>query len=189
MKQKHLEAFMDMAVRFGQTSTATRLKVGSVVVKNGAIIALGCNGQPPGWHTEQCEDEDGRTLPTVRHSEEAALSKLYLSTETAEGAVMFISHSPCLMCALKIVAAKIQTVYYKHPYRMTDGVEYLRSKGVEVIRLGNEKEDCSETSNQICSCGNSRTFSSLLDDKNSQAYWDRAARDAINVSSWKAYSP
>ena len=135
MKNKYAVALMDMAERFGQTSSAKRLKVGSFIYKNGSIIAMGVNGQPPGWHTEECEDENGKTLPTVRHSEAAALEKLYLSTETSDGAEMFVSHSPCLSCSLKILAAKISKVYYRHDYRSDEGVNYLRANGVVVYKL------------------------------------------------------
>ena len=135
MKDKYAKALMDMACRFGETSSATRLKVGCLIYKNNSIISLGVNGQPPGWHTEKCEDEEGRTLPTVRHAEHAALEKLYLSTETSEGAVMFISHMPCLNCCLKIVAAKIDKVYYKHDYRCDEGIKYLKEKGVVVFKM------------------------------------------------------
>jgi len=135
MKYKYELALMDMACRFGQTSSATRLKVGCLIHKNNSIISLGVNGQPPGWHTEECEDGEGNTLPTVRHSEAAALEKLYLSTETSEGAEMFVSHSPCLQCSLKIVAAKIKRVYYRDEYRSLEGLEYLRKSGVDVVKL------------------------------------------------------
>ena len=135
MKAKYAEALMDMAIRFGETSTAERLKVGSLIYKNSSIISLGVNGQPPGWETEVCEDSEGKTLSTVRHSEAAALEKLYLSTETSEGAEMFISHSPCLNCSLKIVAAKIQKVYYRHEYRCSQGIEWLKKNGVEVYKI------------------------------------------------------
>jgi len=135
MKYKYVTALMDMTERFGQTSTATRLKVGAMIYKNNSIISLGINGQPTGWHTEQCEDAEGYTLPTVRHAEAAALEKLYLSTETSENAEMFISHAPCLNCSLKIVAAKISKVYYKHDYRCEDGINYLKSSGVVVQKI------------------------------------------------------
>ena len=135
MKAKYVTALMDMTERFGQTSTATRLKVGAMIYKNNSIISLGINGQPAGWHTEQCEDDEGHTLPTVRHAEAAALEKLYLSTETSENAEMFISHAPCLNCSLKIVAAKITKVYYKHDYRCEDGINYLKSNGVVVQKI------------------------------------------------------
>lgn len=138
MKHKYAIALMDMTERFGQTSTATRLKVGCMIYKNGSVISLGCNGQPPGWHTEQCEDEAGKTMPTVRHAEAAALEKLYLSTETSENAEMFISHAPCLNCALKIVAAKIEKVYYRHDYRCDEGLKYLIKNEVAVEKLNEE---------------------------------------------------
>lgn len=135
MKDKYALALMDMTERFGQTSTAQRLQVGAMIYKNSSIISLGVNGQPPKWATEVCEDWNGHTFPTVRHAEAAALEKLYLSTETSEGAEMFISHSPCLNCSLKIVAAKIQKVYYRHEYRCSEGIEWLKKNGVLVYKV------------------------------------------------------
>lgn len=135
MKDKYALALMDMTCRFGETSEAKRLKVGAMIYKNDSCIAMGVNGQPPGWNTEVCEDEYGQTLCTVRHAEAACLEKLYLSTETSEGAEMFISHSPCLNCSLKIVAAKIKRVWYRNEYRTVEGLAYLKSQGVEIIKI------------------------------------------------------
>lgn len=126
---------MDMACRFAQTSEAKRLQVGCLIYKNDSLISMGVNGQPPGYFTEVCEDWNNNTFETVRHAEAAALEKLYLSTETSEGASMFISHSPCLMCSLKIAAAKIKKVYYRTEYRSKDGLNYLIQKGVEVEQV------------------------------------------------------
>lgn len=142
MKTKYVSALMDMCVRFGQTSEANRLKVGCLIEKNGSVIALGVNGQPPGWFFEECEDEQGNTRPTVRHAEDAALQKLYLSTETSEGATMFVSHAPCLSCSIKIVAAKIDKVYYRYDYRSAEGLDFLRARGVEVEKFEEENEGC-----------------------------------------------
>lgn len=132
MKEKYHSAFLDMAVRFGQTSEAQRLKVGALLVRDGKILSQGCNGQPPKWHTEVCEDEEGNTLPTVRHGEIACLEKLWNSTETAQGATMYISHSPCLNCSIKMFTAGIYSVYYKEDFRCDEGVKFLRSNGVQV---------------------------------------------------------
>ena len=54
MKQKWVEAFMDTAERFAQLSSAIRLHVGEVVVKDNRIISIGYNGMPTGW-TNECE--------------------------------------------------------------------------------------------------------------------------------------
>lgn len=126
---------MDMACRFGQTSSAERLKVGAILFKNDSIIALGTNGTPPKWDTEICEDEEGKTLSIVRHAEDAALQKLWKSTETAENAEMFVSHSPCLNCSIKIVTSGIKKVYYKYEYRSDEGLKHLIDCGVMIEKI------------------------------------------------------
>lgn len=140
MKEKYKKALLDMAERFGETSYADRLKVGALLYKNDSIIALGTNGQPPKWHTEVCEGEDGKTLSTVRHAEEACLQKLWNSHETAEGSTMFISHSPCLSCSIKLVTAGIKSIVYKHDYRCDEGLKYLIRHGVAVEKLNEEND-------------------------------------------------
>jgi len=55
MKQKWIDAFMDTAERFSQLSSAKRLQVGAVVVKDNRIISIGYNGMPSGW-TNECEN-------------------------------------------------------------------------------------------------------------------------------------
>ena len=135
MKDKYKHAYMDIAVRFGQTSTAVRKKVGAILVKNDSCIALGVNGTPPGWADEVCEGPDGQTLPVVRHAEAACLEKLWNSSETAQGSVMFISCAPCLNCSIKITTAGIKKVYFREAYRDNGGLDYLRSKQIEVEQI------------------------------------------------------
>lgn len=136
MKHKYKLALLDMAERFGQTSSAERLKVGALIYKNDSIIALGTNGMPPGWGSEICEDSEGKTLPECRHAEQAALEKLWNSTETSQGASIFTSHSPCPMCAIKILTAGIKEVHYKYDFRDLSGLEYLKCNGVKVFKYG-----------------------------------------------------
>lgn len=135
MKQKYLNAYMDMAVRFAKTSEATRLKVAALIVKNDAIISLGINGTPPGWGTNRCETLQGDTEWFVTHAEDRALSKLINSAETAKGATMFITHAPCRMCSIRIKDAGIGKVYYRDAYRDDSGVKYLQANGVNVIKM------------------------------------------------------
>lgn len=135
MKDKYLEAYLDMAERFGQTSEALRLQVGALIVKDGGIISEGVNGTPRGWLTNLCEDSDGKTSPIVRHAEVNALNKLRRSNSTSSGATMFCSHSCCLNCAIDLVDAGIKEFYYRHDYRDTSGLEYLRTKGLTVVQL------------------------------------------------------
>jgi len=83
MKQKHIEAYMKTAEVFAECSTATRLHVGAIIVKDERIISIGYNGTPSGWDNN-CEDikvnNDGDyvtvTKPEVLHAETNAIAKL-----------------------------------------------------------------------------------------------------------------
>jgi dCMP deaminase len=57
MKEKFVKAYMDTAKRFAEISSAVRLKVGAIVVKDDRIISIGYNGMPVGWDNE-CEDKE-----------------------------------------------------------------------------------------------------------------------------------
>lgn len=138
MKEKYLAAFVDMVERFALTSEATRLKVGAMLIKNDNPIALGVNGTRAGWYTNKCEDDNGNTTPEVRHAEVACLDKLRRSSETSVGATLLVTHSCCLPCAVEIVEAGIDKVVYLNEYRDLSGIEYLKSKGITVLKY--EKE-------------------------------------------------
>lgn len=133
VKDKFVEYFSDVAERTAKLSYAERKKVGAIVVKDGSVISLGYNGTPEGWDNV-CE-KDGVTIPEVIHAEENAIGKLAASTESSEGAVMFTTLSPCLVCAKMIKVAKIKKVFYCEEYRDTYPLEFLRKCGVEVERI------------------------------------------------------
>ena len=147
MKEKHIAAHMKSAFNYAECSTADKLKVGCVLVKDGRIISIGYNGMPSGW-SNKCETlsfwtEDGRQLPTqvlvtkpeVLHAEENAITKLARSTETGEGATAFITHSPCLSCAKLLYSSGIIGVYYTHPYRNTEGLDFLKKCKMRIDKL------------------------------------------------------
>ena len=105
MKDKHIHAHMKSAYNYAECSTAERLKVGCVLVKDDRIISIGYNGMPSGW-SNKCETlsfftKDGKQLPSqilvtkpeVSHAEENAITKLAKSTESGEGATAFITRT------------------------------------------------------------------------------------------------
>jgi len=132
MKNKFIEAFMDCAVRFSQLSTAKKLQVGAIIVKDDRIISIGYNGMPSGW-TNECEHETENGLITkdeVIHAEANAIAKLAKSSESGQDSVMFCTHTPCIHCAKMIYTSGIKKVYYKEQYRSTDGLEFLQKCNV-----------------------------------------------------------
>ena len=140
MKQKWIDAFMDTAERFAQLSSAKRLQVGAVVVKDNRIISIGYNGMPAGW-TNECEELVYRiaeepilkTKDEVIHAEANAIVKLARDGESGNGSVMFCTHAPCVQCAKLIYGAGISKLFYRDAYRDNNGLDFLTATGVEVI--------------------------------------------------------
>lgn len=134
MKDKFLQAHMWAAEVYASLSSAKRLKVGAVVVKDDRIISIGYNGTPTGWDN-CCEDENGETKPEVIHAEANAITKLASSNESGEGATLFITHAPCMACSKLIYGAGISSVYYRKQYRDSSGISFLERCGVSVKQL------------------------------------------------------
>jgi dCMP deaminase len=76
-----------------------------------------------------------KTKPEVLHAETNAIAKLAKSTESGDGAVLFVTHSPCLDCAKLIFQSGIRGVFYRNSYRSTDGITFLERSGVEVTQI------------------------------------------------------
>ena len=134
MKEKYIKAFMKTAKVFAECSTATKLKVGCIAVKDDRIISIGLNGTPNGW-SNVCEDDSNMTLPEVLHAESNMLMKLAKTSGGAQGASVFISHSPCLECAKLLYQSGVSQVYYETPYRSDDGINFLKKAGIEIGQI------------------------------------------------------
>jgi dCMP deaminase len=142
MKKKLIQAYMQTAKIFAELSHARRLHVGAIVVKDDRIISIGYNGMPAGWDNN-CEtkvwDETGdyelKTKPEVLHAESNAISKLARSSESGDGATMFITHAPCMECSKLIYQSGIKKVYFGQAYRDTSGVEFLNKCKVIVEQI------------------------------------------------------
>jgi dCMP deaminase len=149
MKQKWIDAFMDTAERFAQLSSAKRLQVGAVVVKDNRIISIGYNGMPSGW-TNECEYHiseyneitkswyptgETKTKDEVIHAEANAILKLARDGESGYGSSLFCTHAPCIHCSKLIHGAGISKVYYRDTYRDSIGLEFLEKCNIEIERV------------------------------------------------------
>ena len=128
------EKYMQMAAVWATNSYCKRRQVGALLVKDRMIISDGYNGTPSGFENV-CEDENGVTKPYVLHAEANAISKVAKSGNSADGATLYVTASPCMECAKLIIQSGIQRVVYRDEYRLTDGIDLLRRAGVEVEKI------------------------------------------------------
>jgi dCMP deaminase len=118
--------------------------VGCVIVKNDTIIGIGYNGMPTGWDNN-CEEElkwpSGeiqflKSKPEVLHAETNAIAKVSRSSNSTDGADLFVTHAPCLECAKLIYQSGINSVFYRDTYRSEEGIKFLQKCNVEVKQIG-----------------------------------------------------
>jgi len=133
-REKYIELYMDLAFRISKMSYAKRLQVGSILVKDNNIISFGWNGTPSGWDNV-CEDDNFQTKSEVLHSEQNLLMKVARSTNSTEDSIAFITHAPCIQCSKLLYQAGVKEVYYRNPYRCTDGIEFLKKCNIGVFNV------------------------------------------------------
>ncbi len=139
MDQKQLtldKRYLRMTSIWAENSYCQRRKVGALLVKGQMIISDGYNGTPAGFENV-CEDADGLTKPYVLHAEANAITKVARSSNSSEGATLYVTASPCMECAKLIIQAGIKRVVFNELYRLTLGLDLLERAGVECVHVPN----------------------------------------------------
>ena len=126
---KYDKAYLRIADEWGKLSYCNRKQVGAIIVKDRMIISDGYNGTPSGFENF-CEDENGYTKWYVLHAEANAISKVASSTQSCQGATLYITLSPCKECSKLIHQSGIVRVVYKKAYRDNSGIEFLEKAGI-----------------------------------------------------------
>lgn len=152
--------FMEMAETVSKMSRAERAKVGALLVRDGNVLAFGFNGTPSGFDNrceevefvldQEAEPEEvmlnfgftktkagwmrNRTKREVLHAESNAISKIARSTQSSEGATLYVTMSPCFECSKQIIQAGIKKIVYAQQYRDTTPITFLRKANIEVVK-------------------------------------------------------
>ena len=123
--------YLRMARIWAENSYCKRRQVGALIVKDKMIISDGYNGTPSGFENV-CEENDV-TKPYVLHAEANAITKIARSSNSSDGATLYVTASPCLECSKLIIQAGIKRVIYSEHYRLEDGINLLKRAGIEVV--------------------------------------------------------
>ncbi|MGE4512575.1 cytidine/deoxycytidylate deaminase family protein [Chryseobacterium taeanense] len=128
------KAYLKMAQEWAKLSYCKRKQVGALIVKDRMIISDGYNGTPSGFEN-CCEDNEGKTHWYVLHAEANAILKLAASTQSAKGATLYLTLSPCKECSKLILQAGITRLVYINEYSDDDGISFLKNHGIEIEQI------------------------------------------------------
>ncbi len=138
MHNKYDVAYLKMALEWAKLSYCKRKQVGALIVKDRTIISDGYNGTPSGFEN-CCEDENNKTKWYVLHAEANAILKISRSTQSCEGAILYLTLSPCKECSKLIFQSGIKRVVYIQDYSDNEGLAFLKDAGVEILKISKEE--------------------------------------------------
>jgi dCMP deaminase len=141
------EYFMQVAEIIKSRSTCCRRKVGAIVVKNNRILATGYNGAPSkithcldiGCIREKMGIPSGQRHELCRglHAEQNAIMQAAYYGVAIEGATLYVTLQPCVLCAKMAINAGIKKIVFKGNYPDELSIEMLKEAGVKLIQFGN----------------------------------------------------
>ena len=135
LKQKKYDiAYLKMAKEWAKLSYCNRRQVGALIVKDKMIISDGYNGTPTGFENV-CEDEENNTKWYVLHAEANAIMKVAASTQSCDGATLYVTLSPCRECSKLIFQSGIKRVVYIVEYKDKTGIDFLKKSGLEIVHI------------------------------------------------------
>ncbi len=143
------EYFMSLLEVIKTRSTCLRRQVAAVIVKDKRIIATGYNGAPKGvFHCEHVGClRDKLKIPSGErhelcrgiHAEQNAIIQASVYGVSIEGADIYITHSPCILCSKMLINAGIKRIVYKGDYPDKLALDMLGEAGVTVVKY--DKKD------------------------------------------------
>ena len=121
-------------------------KIGCVIVKNKRIVTTGYNGAPAGIKTCVERGECLRTklgIPSgtraefcyAVHAEQNAIIQAAKLGSSIEGATLYCTHQPCVLCAKMIVNAGIKRVVYEEGYPDDFALQIFSEAGVQIEQM------------------------------------------------------
>tara|TARA_X000001388_G_C2219553_1_gene118704 strand:+ start:540 stop:959 length:420 start_codon:yes stop_codon:yes gene_type:complete len=127
------EIWANFAKNIASRSIDPKHKVGAIVVnkENTQVLSIGYNGDHKGGPNQRESLEVGRS--GFIHAEINALIKCDYNNPAEKK--MYLTLSPCDVCAKAIINAGIKEVIYLERYEQSNGIDILIDAGVETRKL------------------------------------------------------
>ncbi len=136
------EYFLKIASVVAERSTCLRHHIGAVAVRDKHILATGYNGAAAGL--KDCLElgclRDASEIPSGTrheicrsiHAEQNVIIQASLHGVSIEGATIYCTHTPCILCAKMLVNARIRRFVSFRRYADDSFIELFEQAGVEV---------------------------------------------------------
>ena len=137
--------FMDITYMVAERSTCIRRKVGAIAVKDKRILATGYNGAPA--NTSHCLDigclreelgiPSGQRHEMCRglHAEQNVIIQAAVHGVSLDGAEIYCTTMPCLICTKMLLNCGIKAVYYVEGYNDELAAGMVKEAGVPFIKI------------------------------------------------------
>ena len=140
------EYFMEIAEIVKTRSTCMRRQIGAVIVKDNRIITTGYNGAPSGGrhcteigtcYRQEHNIPSGERHEMCRalHAEQNAIIQAARIGNTTDGATIYVTNQPCVICAKMCINAGIRRIVYKDSYPDELAVKMLNEAGIELVKM------------------------------------------------------
>ena len=139
------EYFMAITRMVAKRSTCLRRSVGAILVKDKRILATGYNGAPAGL--KHCAEvgclRENTSIPSGTrhelcrglHAEQNAIIQAAYHGIPINGAVLYCTNKPCVICSKMIINAGIKKIYYEEGYDDPLSDQMLNEANIEISRL------------------------------------------------------
>lgn len=139
------EYFMEIAEVARKRSTCLRRQVGAVIVKDNRILSTGYNGAPKGL--KHCSEvgctranyniPSGERHELCRglHAEQNAIIQAAVFGIAIEGATIYTTLSPCILCTKMIINSGIKRIVLREHYNDPLAIEMLEESGITVVKM------------------------------------------------------
>lgn len=139
--------FMQIAIVVAKRSTCLHNQVGALFVKNKRILTTGYNGAPAGLEhcdvvgcaRENVQSGTHHELCRAVHAEQNAIIQAAMHGISIEGATLYCTHQPCILCAKMMINARVTKVVFMHSYPDQTALDFLELAGIEVERVEEKK--------------------------------------------------
>ena len=138
------EYFLQLAQQAATRSTCLRRQVGAVLVRDKRVLATGYNGAPRGVRhclevgclREQLGVPSGERHELCRaiHAEQNAIIQAAVHGIALEGASLYCTHQPCILCAKMLINCGVTEIFYLEGYPDELSAEMFAEAGVTLHR-------------------------------------------------------